>query len=261
MTVLNTADKVYLGARPADAVYAGAVKVWPTTPPTGMPADYGLWLSALALALGDGAAVTTWPDVSGNGHHATLIGSPAPTYSAADRAVLFAGQDHRMAVAGFGARLSGRTEYSLFCRLRCDDATNYPIVLTAPTDVLWEFVIEFDNSTGLYWGHGNAAYRCSEPTQPGWHTLAFMFGPIPHLFVDGIEVAVSFNGPNGDIQPAVPVLGADVLLGAYFNGSLGFVGPITDVLWYDRTLNDAERRQVEAQLAGHGTASSDRGVT
>jgi len=34
MTLLNTADKVYLGALAADAVYAGPTKVWPA-PPTG----------------------------------------------------------------------------------------------------------------------------------------------------------------------------------------------------------------------------------
>ena len=72
----------------------------------------------------------------------------------------------------------------------------------------------------------------------------------PHFYVDGIELAPGFYGPSGDMLSTVPALGADVLLGAYYNGGLGWNGLISDTIWYDHALTNAERLRVESYLAG-----------
>lgn len=81
MALLNTADKIYLGAVAADAVYAGATKVWPSFSPASI-AGLTVWLDASQLALADGAGVSPWPDLSGNANHGTITGTPPPAVRA-----------------------------------------------------------------------------------------------------------------------------------------------------------------------------------
>ena len=258
MPLLNTADKVYVGAAQASAVYLGANKVWPTVSGTFTPSDLpglGLWLSASNITATEGASVTAWTDASPAHHNATLVGSDAPTYNTAlggVPAVSFTGTDHRMQVAGFGTALSGKTAYTLFLRVQSFDNSNYPIMLTAPTYAPWTFVIEHNADAGVFWGHGNGCYRCSVPPPSPlstWHTYSFVFAATPHFYVDGSELAIGFLGPSGDMQPMVPDGGADVLLGTYYEGSYGWNGLISDALWYDHALTDTERGQVETWLS------------
>ena len=62
------ADALYLGDQAVDAVYAGETLAWPLW----IPADLTglvIWLDASQLGLANGAAVTTWPDLSGAGRN------------------------------------------------------------------------------------------------------------------------------------------------------------------------------------------------
>jgi len=65
MPVLNTANKVFVGSSPADAVYLGGTKVWSSAPP--IPMDgLMLWLDPAQLGLADGAYIDTWPSAVGS---------------------------------------------------------------------------------------------------------------------------------------------------------------------------------------------------
>jgi Concanavalin A-like lectin/glucanases superfamily len=270
MPVLNTANAVRLGAQQANAVYLGANKVWSPPASVWTPASLpglGLWLSARNITAAEGANVTAWTDASPGHHNATLVGANAPTYNTAlggVPAVSFTGLDHRMQVAGFGTALSGKTAYTLFVRMQSFDNSNYPIMLTAPTSAQWDFINEHNSDSGIFWGHGNARYRCSVPLSnplSTWHTYSFVFAATPHLYVDGSEPAIGFLGPSGDMQSTVPALGANVVLGAYYNGQFGWNGLISDVIWYDHALTNSERALVEAWLVSAPPPFSPANIT
>jgi hypothetical protein len=78
MTVINDADKLYLGTQAVDRVYAGANLVWPSGfSPTDLP-GLRVWLDATQLALADGAPVSPWPDLSGKGNDGNIPSSASP---------------------------------------------------------------------------------------------------------------------------------------------------------------------------------------
>jgi hypothetical protein len=77
MTLLKDASKLYVGSSTATAVYAGTNKVWSSFNPISL-GGLVTWLDASQLALANGAAVSPWTDMSGNGNHGTIIGTPAP---------------------------------------------------------------------------------------------------------------------------------------------------------------------------------------
>ena len=80
MTAINEADKLYLGAESVDRVYLGGDLVWEPTVAVFAPDDLeglAVWLDASQLGLGDGAAVSPWPNLGG-GADAPMLGSPAP---------------------------------------------------------------------------------------------------------------------------------------------------------------------------------------
>jgi len=85
MTLLNEADAVYVGDLEADRVYAGASLVWEKTGGAWLPtalAGLTVWLDASQLALADGAAVTSWPDLSGQHNDGAIVGTPLPVVRA-----------------------------------------------------------------------------------------------------------------------------------------------------------------------------------
>jgi hypothetical protein len=41
-----------------------------------------VWLDASQLALADGAALASWPDLSGAGNHGAIVGTPGPAVRA-----------------------------------------------------------------------------------------------------------------------------------------------------------------------------------
>jgi hypothetical protein len=78
MTILNQADKLYIGSNQVSAVYAGSTKVWPIFKPTDL-SGCAIWMDASKLGLASGAAVNTWTNL-GNGSQPVLQSSPAPTF-------------------------------------------------------------------------------------------------------------------------------------------------------------------------------------
>lgn len=85
MTLLNTADAIYVGGSAASAVYAGDTLVWSAVPPF-VPSDIAgleVWLDASQLALADGAPITAWPNLGDGAEPAIVAGATPITFKAA----------------------------------------------------------------------------------------------------------------------------------------------------------------------------------
>ena len=259
MPLLNTADDVRFGSVTVDAVHAGPVKVWPA-PAVWTPADIpglGLWLDASQLALADGAAVTVWPDASGAGRHATAMDTP-PVYQSAvmngSPGVVFnTSPVTRLLVPGWGTALSGKTEYTLFLVLnQTAHMGNYPVIAAAPTYTTWAWLLEWDISRSFYWGSGANSLRLyglnATVGAPYLFTLHKLTAG-PKLYLNRVDHSTNYTVSSGvDMAPTVPNIGADVNLGGYYTGDYGITGPVSEVIWYDHAITDAERLQVEDYL-------------
>jgi hypothetical protein len=237
-----------------DVVYQqGQAPSAPWTPAT--ITGLGLWLEADAITgVADGGAVSWWPDASGKGHHATPVATP-PTWQQAGMngkpTVKFA--DSRMTIAGWGDALSGKSEYTLFQVLSQQGFGNYPIITTAPTYAAWQWITEFDSSLGVYWGHANGSYRMYDAQMVSaaptllTYSLALPGAWGPRFFKNGTGITDYF-GSSYELSRPVPSVGADVLLGGYFDGSFPLDDHVAAMIWYDRFLVDSERVQVENYL-------------
>jgi hypothetical protein len=82
MPVALPTSRIYHGSA-LSALYRGADKVWEPEPSTFAPSDIAgltVWLDASTLPV---APVASWPDLSGLGHHGTMVATPLPTVRAA----------------------------------------------------------------------------------------------------------------------------------------------------------------------------------
>ena len=231
------------------------------------PADIrGLvvWLDASRLALTDGDPVATWPDASGRGHHATAVVTP-PTYHAGAVGVgpsvgFSSAPVTPMHVAGLGTALAGLNAYTLVVLLKPTAAPGaMNVLLTAPTDDVWRFLIEFTD-TYFDWGHGGGAsyfgYTTPIPagTEQLWTFAADAVGARHDLYQNGAHLAAFTDW--GYVPGPIPQLGPDMLLGANFVHNAPMAAEVAAVLLYDHAITDAERQQVEGYLQGEWTGTA-----
>lgn len=248
--LLSASAKVYQGAVAADKVYQGDTLVWSRVWTPAAITGLGLWLEADQITgVVDGGQITTWPD-RGPRHYdvAPSPGAPAWRRSAmSGRPAVAFDTTHRLLIRGWGNELSGKSEYTLFHAISAQ-MTGYPIVLTAPTYSLWQFLTEYDSSRDFYWGHPNGTYNLFDANiVPGQNYVLSMAHSLSSskFYRDGTQLAAV--GGSG-ISQTIPNVGGDVYVGQYYDGSLGLVGNIGAILWYDRFLIDSERVQVENYL-------------
>lgn len=217
-----------------------------------------MWLDAATLALADGDPVATWPDKSPSGFHAqTVYEANRPTYRASATpngmpAVEFNVAPFRyLDIPGLGTWLSGRSTYSLIIVHKpMYDFGNYPVLMTGPNTAPWQWLVELDASSGVYWGHVNGHWRLYTANMKlnEWAILEWDLGTPKHFFKNGTEITAMQISGGGDMVDTVPHIGTTVRLGAYYDGGLGAIGPISEILLYDHALLNAERQQVEAYL-------------
>lgn len=286
----------YVGDRPVMRIYAGDIKVWDWAKKAyaelsggGMlsatvekvftgPADItglGVWLDAGQLALADGAPVASWDDISGLGINAVSMDTNKPVYTATGfnglPAVDFSSTLRRLKILGFGTALKDKTEYTLFLTMKPRSFANYDTVLSAPVGSPYRWFVEFDPSGYVYWAHTAGAYDYSY-----WASTLTLNTPCvltfshdngievnSRAYQDGVPMSVVV-GDGAGISPAVPDVGADVIMGGYYTGAYWFNGQIAEIIWYDHALTDTQRVAVEnylwkkwlsprPQLSGGGT--------
>ena len=231
MTLINSADKLYLGDSAVDALYAGAEKIWPAFSPAKI-SGLGIWLDASTLALADGAAVTTWPDISGENHLLTPQTYTAPTFKTNalnDKPVVrFAGGTNVL-ISDVSAAYQ---HIFLVAMYRLPAFQNYvglvgmvsTLILTANSgDTRW---YPYEESSCTY--HLNGVKYLT-----GW------VGPMNSVY-STISV---LRHPQHGSWSGYFMLGADRLF-----PDRHWDGDIAEAIAYDRVLSDSERQQVEGYL-------------
>jgi len=247
MTLLNDADKIYLGATEADAVYLGATKIWPSVfDPTSI-AGLTMWLDASTLSAAPGAMISAWPDISGNGRTVNIIGTPAliisPILKNANKVVRFTLGQARVRATG----LDVDKDYTLVyvARMWGSSAGRIASASYPPANVLFGWWNGFEGAAyagGFLLPDTKVAqttnwkmYSADAATLPAYRPRLFSNG----VFLTGDGTVATTDG-----------------WGANFNLS-GYTASTSDetcdcevaeVVLYNRKLSDADRQQVEDYL-------------
>jgi hypothetical protein len=158
-----------------------------------------------------------------------------------------------MVIAGLGTELNGRSQWSAVLALHPTSYSNYPIVVTTPTNAIWNWILEYDANCQFYVGSGNGHYRVFRPSPvppaPGWTLFSIVAQPSgAAAWVNKAPVPSYGLGPNGDLVYPVPTTDADAVLGTYYESSYAFSGYMAELLLYDHALTTAERQQLENYL-------------
>jgi hypothetical protein len=215
------------------------------------------WLDASQLPGAVDSLISTWPDLSGKGHDCIAI---SPTDQPARRLspnglswAAFSGSNGSgMTIAGLGAELSGRSAFSAVYMVYPLAFSGYPILMCAPTNAAWNWILE-DDSTGIYVGVTGGHYRMMTmpvgPLTGAWNLVSVTADPSnTRLWMNGSEITSYNLGPNGDNHWPIPSLGTDALLGTYFDGNYCWNGQVAEFALYDHVLTDVERQKLESYL-------------
>jgi hypothetical protein len=203
-----------------------------------------LWLRADSITgLSDNALVSSWPDSSGQGNHATQdTKNDRPAYQTsvinANPAIRFDGingflelplsepsTDHTFFFVYEHTLAGGGNNYLFDAqqgRLALDAASS-----GAPRWVRWD----------------DGSQHEIAPALPGWQILTWVFsGTTGEVFRNGSSLGTDTYAPKS--------IGGDVALGANYRGSASsFRGDIAEVLYYNRALPAAQREQIERYLS------------
>ena len=246
--LLNTADAVYLGTQPADAVYLGATQVWP--PPSGFDpsslAGLTVWLDASQLGLADGASVTSWPNL-GSGAAPTIVPGVAAPPLTMKTGMLNGLPVVRFTVSGSrvrGAWTSAIYEWTVIylCRLWGANVGRAFSVQYPPSNLLigmhtTAMDTMYDNGTwlgGATWSPGPLPWKMYEGDSQG--------GVGSRFFINGAQIGPLISGVGG-FSNGWGLSGYDAT-GAPETMDLD----VAEMVIYDRKLSDAERVQVEDYL-------------
>jgi hypothetical protein len=226
-----------------------ATRVAPRLPQT-VP-NLALWLDAGQLAgLSNGAAVSTWSDASGLGHHATqLTATNRPTYRSVAvsgrPAVRFDGIDDYLRLTG--TVVSGAQARTVFFVARPDVVGNKGVVdLGNGTTTGAGFLI-----TPEYGVRINGARRLwlpSASTQAAQIGVVQMGGP----YTTGLSLWVNgtLRAPGSTAIAPINTVGVGSV-GTWTARPVGyhnFDGDIAEIIVYRRALNTSERQGVEQYL-------------
>ena len=249
MTLLNAANKIYLGGQTVHAIYAGANKVWPTATftPASIP-NLVHWLDAGSLSLSDNDVVTVWPNLA-SGAQPTIVGTPQPKFRTnklnGKPIVSFNAGEGRLRSAWSGADVH---TYTLIYVVRWRGpstgrafSVQYPpsnfLVGSHDTgkDLMYDngTWINGPNPTWGDWGSGPGPWRMYGAD--GKATFGSRF------FIDGTLIGTA--GGSGGITGGWGLSGYDAA-GAQETIPID----VAELLLYDRQLDVAERQAIEDYL-------------
>jgi len=208
-----------------------------------------LWLAADTLnALGDGAAIASWADGSGNGYNATASGTAQPIYKANIQGglpvVRFNGTSQGMNTTAPGPIAAGCTVLAV---AQIASATSTRALVgssvqggleyrfnSAKQDVLAENVADLGSGSATW---DTAAFRLYELVIDGAGNISF--------FVNGAADGTSTTTRtfvSGNISVGINPVNVTNGNGEWFSGDMG------EVVVYNRPLTNSERLQLENQL-------------
>jgi len=254
MPLLKDATAVKLGTTAVGAVYLGATKVWPTAFVPTQLAGLTLWLDASQLALADGAALASWPDLSGGGHHGNIVGTPGPTVRAnalkGQRVIRFSKDQGR--VRGVHGVYTGATlspyNFTLAYITRLwgpNVGRAYSSIYPSSGNVVVGFHSSAQDSCYLEgWISTGTGWTGSPGTWKLYSLTARHDGTtyVPRFFLDGVLK----GGPAGGSGS----IGSEYALSGYDATGLSETMDceVAELVMYNRELPDADRQTVEGYL-------------
>lgn len=239
--------------------------------------DLEVWLRADAgISEGDGVAITTWADQSGNSNDyvGTAGSGTTPTYVASSASlnsqpsVRFLGNgDHFLDSDGHTNYINSNTEFSLFVVYK-SDATNTDkglFIADTPSGADEILTIRYDASGANGGGSFNDVVKTGilgndpdnqlesfsdiQTTNAQIISLQWESGTTYDLYVDGI-----LNNPSSaaDPPPSGTLTTATTALlgkGGKDTGNNSWDGEIAEFIFYSRSISQTERESIEDYLA------------
>jgi PKD repeat protein len=232
LTVTDDGEATSSTSRSVEA-YGG-----PFVDPSSLP-GLAMWLRADAISgLSDGVPISTWEDQSGRGHHASQASaSKQPTYRTdivnGRPALHFDATDDGMSTT---LNPSGMAQTVFF------------VWSFAATSRSWTYLMNAGGSrwilgvtSGKYFGY-TGSYMWGDPYTAGRWVVQTVrqSDALAEMWIDGTGRATTTSVQDpGTVHFAAS--------GSYTNPLDGY---IAEVIWYDRTLTNQERTEVESWLAG-----------
>lgn len=219
-------------------------------------AGLAVWLDASQLALADGAAVSSWPDLSGQGHTGAIVGTPGPAVRAnalkGQRVVRFKPNE---------GRVRGNTGLSA----GGIDTYNFTVIyitraMAGTVGRAFSGLYPQTNYTQGFHSSGQDLLYCN-----GWVKNASAWGTFPtpwKLYTatsshDGTANLVRFYSNSVDLTENTAAAGAGGLGSGYNLSGYDATSAVetmdcevAELVIYNRKLSDAERVQVEDYLRG-----------
>ncbi|MDN5213636.1 T9SS type A sorting domain-containing protein [Fulvivirgaceae bacterium BMA12] len=198
--------------------------------PGAISSGMGLWLRGDRTTL-DGTTLNVWPDQSGNGNNLVPVPFDRPVLEMvmnvnANPYLKFTNDN------GGTTTLSSNSNQSAFIAV-LRNATNGVDVFEQDNDVNPRLEIE----GGVYRGNGNAGFVSTSNTG-NWNILGFLNNSLTdhRIYVDGSLEDTDINA---------------IAIGASldYNLFMDYTGDVAEVIYYENTLSDVERRQLETYLA------------
>jgi hypothetical protein len=254
MTVINEADKLYLGAHAVDRIYSGANLVWPVFKPTDLP-GLRIWLDASQLAGAQGSDVSPWPNLAG-GAPGTMMTNPGnyilPIVSTNTlnglKIVRFYNSQARMRMTGIGVTLDYTVAY--VARMVPGGIVGRIVTTTYPDN---NFLLGFWNgfedvaysTSGAFFvpdnrpaASNNWKLYSSDAATPVW---------TPRMFSNGVLLNTSSTTSGNPTQDG---WGNNFNISGYDASTTAETCDceIAEVVLYDNKLADADRQKVEDYL-------------
>lgn len=207
----------------------------------------GAWYKADALALSDGAAVSSWADSSSGLFTATqATGSKQPTYKANQvnglPAVLFNVANHQYLTSGADATLaSGCT---LFAVVNPTVVNIFQAIFGPSTANGFEYLLTTAGKQRIS-GPSLSSTATTVQTAGAWTRFSVDY--------DGTSAFHFFNKgtADGNSTVALATTSSTAVIGAHNAGvTQWWSGYIAEIIVYGRVLNSTERGQVDTYLSG-----------
>lgn len=202
-----------------------------------------LWLSADALGLSDGNAVSAWADRSGNGRDfGQATGDNQPTYQTNVQSglpvVRFDGTNDLLTSDATQSLAQPCTYF--FVASRTGNLTAFNVLLTQSTETL---AAGFDNTADEWYTYDGTTIRTRAGTSNAFHILTAQFGANGDLMrTDGTQSTVVLA--DVDATTLTFDIGATNAAGAPLAGDIG------EMIVYNALLSAAQIGTVETWLSG-----------
>lgn len=236
----------------ADATRAG---VWPPDVPKSI-SGLTLWFAADKLTgFNDGDAVTTWPDLSGNGYDVTQgTAGSRPLYKTnifkGLPALLFDGSNDYLENTASDPFTAGAAR-TIIIFLKATANTNWSGIQFRRSTLYWGYTSALYGDTYMFRGDGvnasgNTTSISSQMAYQGQPALLTLRAP-----GSGGTHTIRFNGANGVVAAGSTPASESGTTGFYVGRVLSTYmnGHIAELLAYDSNLSDANCLLIEKYLA------------